>query len=365
MKSGRTLIDLATELDRQLASKKDLIVPSSLLTCMTGASKTCALVIREPDGPQTYDTTELARRQLAEKLKIPFAYFERMREQQPALLDRNINTWLGAEDENRMIRTLDGKVRAVLSSRYRRLDNFDLAEHILPVLQRLPGARFESVELTDTRMYLKVVTPAVEYEVAPGDIIQAGVVVSNSEVGCGSLAVQPLIYRLVCRNGLIASDRSMRKTHIGKTVEAGEEAVSVFKDDTLLADDRAFFLKVRDVVEAAVSEATFRQIGDKLQKTLGIRLTDKLQKTLGIRLTGDPVKTVAVLGNRYGFNEAERTGVLRHLIEEKTLSGYGLVSAVTGYSQEIADYDRATEFELLGGKLIDLSKSEWQELEAV
>ena len=353
MKSGRTLVDLATELDRQLASKKDLIVPSSLLTCMTGASKTCALVIREPDGPQTYDTTELARRQLAEKLKIPFAYFERMREQQPALLDRNINTWLGAEDENRMIRTLDGKVRAVLSSRYRRLDNFDLAEHILPVLQRLPGARFESVELTDTRMYLKVVTPAVEYEVAPGDVIQAGVVVSNSEVGCGSLAVQPLIYRLVCRNGLIASDRSMRKTHIGKTLEAGEEAVSVFKDDTLLADDRAFFLKVRDVVEAAVSEATFRQIGDKLQKTLGIRLT------------GDPVKTVAVLGNRYGFNEAERTGVLRHLIEEKTLSGYGLVNAVTGFSQEISDYDRATEFEALGGKLIDQNQSEWQELVAV
>ncbi len=353
MKSGRTLIDLATELDRQLASKKDLIVPSSLVTCTTGASKICALVIQEPDGPQTYDTTELARRQLAEKLKVPFAYFERMREQQPALLDRNINTWLGAEDENRMIRTLDGKVRAVLSSRYRRLDNFDLAEHILPVLQRLPGARFESVELTDSRMYLKVVTPAVAYEVAPGDIIQAGVVVSNSEVGCGSLAVQPLIYRLVCSNGLIASDRSMRKTHIGKTLEAGEEAVSVFKDDTLLADDRALFLKVRDVVEAAVSEATFRQIGDKLQKTLGIRLT------------GDPVKTVAVLGNRYGFNEAERTGVLRHLIEEKTLSGYGLVNAVTGYSQEIADYDRATEFEVLGGKLIDQNQSEWQELVAV
>ncbi len=353
MKSGRTLIDLATELDRQLASKKDLIVPSSLVTCTTGASKICALVIQEPDGPQTYDTTELARRQLAEKLKVPFAYFERMREQQPALLDRNINTWLGAEDENRMIRTLDGKVRAVLSSRYRRLDNFDLAEHILPVLQRLPGARFESVELTDSRMYLKVVTPAVAYEVAPGDIIQAGVVVSNSEVGCGSLAVQPLIYRLVCSNGLIASDRSMRKTHIGKTLEAGEEAVSVFKDDTLLADDRAFFLKVRDVVEAAVSEATFRQIGDKLQKTLGIRLT------------GDPVKTVAVLGNRYGFNEAERTGVLRHLIEEKTLSGYGLVNAVTHFSQEISDYDRATEFEALGGKLIDQNLSEWQELVTV
>ena len=37
-----------------------------------------------------------------------------------------------------------------------------------------------------------------------------------------------------------------------------------FRDDTLQAEDKAFFLKVRDVVEAAVSEATFQQIAEKL-----------------------------------------------------------------------------------------------------
>jgi hypothetical protein len=35
-----------------------------------------------------------------------------------------------------MLRTLDGQVRAVLSDRYRRLDNFDLAESVLPILQQ-------------------------------------------------------------------------------------------------------------------------------------------------------------------------------------------------------------------------------------
>jgi hypothetical protein len=98
-----------------------------------------------------YGVTPLARRQLADKLKIPYAYFERMREDQPALLDRNVNTWLQSEDERRMLRTLDGQVRAVLSDRYRRLDNFDLAESVLPILQQLPEVRFESVELTETK----------------------------------------------------------------------------------------------------------------------------------------------------------------------------------------------------------------------
>ena len=350
MKSGRTLVSLAQELQRQLHSKRDLVVPSPLMHHSTGDSGQTELVIEEGGGRVRYGVTPLARRQLADKLKIPHAYFERMREEQPVLLDRNVNTWLQSEDERRMLRTLDGQVRAVLSDRYRRLDNFDLAESVLPILQQLPEVQFESVELTDTRMYLKCITPRLSYEMAPGDVVQAGVVISNSEVGQGTLSVQPLLFRLVCRNGLIAADRSLRKTHVGRTLGTEDEGIQVFQDDTLRADDQAFFLKVRDVVQAAVSEATFLQTAHKLQKTLRIPLV------------GDPVKTVEVLAQRYTLNDAERAGVLRALVSGADLSGYGLVNAVTHFSQEVEDYDRATEFEALGGKLIELSAPEWKGL---
>ena len=352
MKSGRTIVELANELERQLGSKRDLVLPGSLLQCRTEEGGELKMIIDARQGDSEYGVTDLARRQLADKLKIPFTYFERMRTEQPALLDRNINTWLTQDGERRMIRTLDGKVRAVLSDRFRRLDNYDLAESVLPILHRLEEARFESVELTETRMYLKVVTPRIEVEIAPGDVVQAGIVITNSEVGQGTLSVQPLVYRLVCRNGLIASDRALRKTHVGRILQAGEEAITVFRDDTLAADDRAFFLKVRDVVEAAVSEATFRQVAARLQQTLGIKLS------------GDPVKAVEVLANRYTLNEVERAGVLRHLIVQGDLSAYGLVNAVTHYSHDVEDYDRATEFEALGGKLIELSSREWEEVTA-
>ena len=106
----------------------------------------------------------------------------------------------------------------------------------------------------------------------------------------------------------------------------------------------------RQGAEAALSEATFRQVALKFQKTREIPLS------------GDPVKTVEVLANRYTLNETERTGVLRHLIVEGDLSAYGLVNAVTHYSQEVEDYDRATEFEALGGRLIDLPAKDWKEL---
>jgi hypothetical protein len=350
MKQGRTLIGLAEELERQLSTKVDMIVPTPLMHHVTDTGGATALLIEAPDGSKRFTATESCRRQLADRLKIPFAYFERMRTDQPELLDRNVNTWLHKEPEQRLIRTLDGRARAFLSDRYRRLDNYDLLEHVLPILRELPGARFESMELTETRMYVKVVTPRIEFEIQPGDVVQAGVVISNSEIGHGSLSVQPLVYRLVCRNGLIAPDRAMRKAHVGRLQEASTEEITIFRDDTLAAEDKAFYLKVRDVVQAAVSQASFEQTAVKMRATLGIKLT------------GDPVKAVEVLATRYLLNEQERSGVLRSLIAESDLSGYGLVNAVTGYAQEVDNYDRATELEQLGGRLLDQSKAEWEAL---
>jgi hypothetical protein len=149
---------------------------------------------------------------------------------------------------------------------------------------------------------------------------------------------------------LIAPDHVLRKTHVGRALASDVESANVYRDDTLAADDRAFFLKVRDVVDAAVSETTFLQVARKLQKTRDIPLT------------GDPLKTVEVLANRYTLNDCERAGVLRHLIVEGDLTAFGLVDAVTRYSQDVEDYDRATELEALGGKLIDLVPGDWKEM---
>lgn len=348
MRNGCSLSELAIELVRQAASKRDLVVPSSHVSHSTDSGR-AALSIALPDGGQErYGITNVARRQLADKLKIPFAYFERMREDQPRLLDDNINTWLHADDEPRMLRTLDGNVRAVLSNRYRRIDNHDLVETVYPILQQLPGMRFESHQLTDTRMYIKCVTTALRFEVAPGDVVQGGLVVTNSEVGHGTLTIYPLIFRLVCRNGLIVQDRVLRKTHLGRMIESGQDGWVAYKDDTVEADDRALMLKVRDEVQSAVSEVTFTQAAQRLQQTLGIPLK------------GNPVKAVEVLAQRYTLNDVERGGVLRHLIEGGSLSAYGLINAVTHYSQEVEDYDRASDLEALGGKLIDLSGQEWK-----
>ncbi|MBH2008589.1 MAG: DUF932 domain-containing protein [Xanthomonadaceae bacterium] len=349
MRNGRTLVQLAQELERQLATKRDLVLHPSMMRHETSDQGKTALIVDHRDGG-SFAVTELARRQLASKLSIPYAYFERMRTEQPALLDSNVNTWLQCDDGRKMLRTLDGQARAVLSDRYRRLDNYDLANAVIPILKTLDNMRFESVELTATRMYLKVVVPPLSYTMSPGDIVQAGIVITNSEVGHGSLSVQPLLFRVVCSNGLIVPDRALRKTHIGRALGSEDNDVKVYQEDTLRADDKAFFMKVRDVVQATVTETAF------------LEAARKMQATMGIHLAGDPIRSIDVLADRYALNDGERAGVLRHLINGGDLSGYGLVNAVTHFSQEVEDYDRATEFEEIGGRLIELSSKEWGEL---
>jgi hypothetical protein len=42
---------------------------------------------------------------------------------------------------------------------------------------------------------------------------------------------------------------------------------------------------------------------------------------------------------------------------------YGLANAVTRSSQDIHDYDQATELEKLGGKVIELNDKEWSRID--
>jgi hypothetical protein len=56
---------------------------------------------------------------------------------------------------------------------------------------------------------------------------------------------------------------------------------------------------------------------------------------------------------------------MRHLIEGGDLSAWGLGNAITRSAQDVDSYDRATELEAVGGKVIELSPSEWRSVQSV
>ncbi|MBU1082549.1 MAG: DUF932 domain-containing protein [Spirochaetes bacterium] len=342
MKIGRNLVELAEELNRQVNAKKDYLADTRNLAMSDSGD----FLHMEHNGGLDLSVTNLCHSQIATRLGIPQKYYDRMRHEDSELLASNVNRWFQRKPERRMVRVLDNRARAFLSQRYRPLDNYDLAEAVLPKIREME-CLIKSCELTETRMYLQVVTDRLTTEVKVGDAVQAGFIISNSEVGQGSLRVEPMIYRLRCLNGMISADNRLRKYHVGKA-SSDDGLFNMYKDETRQLDDLTFWHKVRDVVEATLTRDKFEE------------MVEKLRLSTEERIEGNPIKAVEEVGKRFLLNEDERGGVIRHLIEGADLSRYGVMNALTRMSQDIDDYDRAVEFERFGGEVIELPKSDWK-----
>jgi hypothetical protein len=347
MKTGLTLSQLAAKIEGNKVLKQDFIADTAAATMQVQDDKTIVLELPRPHSaiPNTFPILPLAHDQIGARLNIPGKYYDRMRAEAPDLLATNVNAWFRKNPEKRMVRTLGGDVRAFLSNRYNRIENEEIAEVVLPILADIPDVKIISSEITERRMYIQALTPRVQGEVKKGDVVQAGVVISNSETGHGAVSISPLVYRLVCLNGMIANDGRLRANHVGGRIE---ETEALYQDDTRKADDRAILLKVRDHVRNAVDALAFSQ---RIEAMAG--LTER-------KITGSPEAAIEVLAKKVNATDAERSGILRALIEGGDLSAWGMLNAVTAQAHTAADYDRSIEFERMGGALLELPATEWR-----
>ena len=332
MKHGKTLQELAMEVQRQQDNKRDFLIPAKQIhTFVHNNELELGFAIKDNESELfTAPLTSNGHIQLGQFCDIPKKYYDQLLKY-PDLLKTNVQHWLDRSSDKRTVRTLDGKVRAVLSDKYRRLDNYDLAMNVLPMLTEAQ-AIVESSEITEKRLYIKAITHKVQGEVSVGDVVSAGILISNSETGHGSLSVKPLIYRLVCRNGAIADDYAMRKYHVGR---AEEMAQIEFSNETLSADDKAFWLKVRDLVKFSLSQTTFDKIVDSMRESTN-------------RKVENPTKAIELVAKKFTLTQDETQSVLAHLITGGDLTSWGLGNAVTRMAQDVDSYDRSTELESIG-----------------
>ena len=302
MKTGLTIKEMAQELLRQSKDKQDYLVNTgSLSLSVTSDAPQLRVTENGLDKITPLDIRQTAHRQLGTYLGIPQKYYELMRTDAPELLAYNANYWFSQKNELRTLRTMDGCARAFLSNRYRRIDNLDIASVTLPVIGELPEARFVSTQITDDFMYIKVVNPRLQADVVPGDVVQAGVIISNSETG--------------------------------------------------LADDHAFVLKIKDTVRAAISEARFAQVVSRMRESTEAMLDTKQLPAI-----------VKLASSSFGITEDESNGVLEHLITGGYFSLYGLANAVTRFSQDVESYDRATKLEEIGYSVMTMSPALFRQM---
>jgi hypothetical protein len=365
MKTGKTLNELAAEITRQAETKRDYVASTADMKILVANSGETALELGGRYG-ELLDIGHTAHEQIATQAGIPKPYYDRMLAEKPQLLADNVNTWFAEKPTKRMLRTLDGKARALLSDKYRPLDNYELLEAALPALQSA-NLEIVSAEVTERRMFVKAVDPSIKrfipgghrlgdgshvaFKVPSGEIVPA-LNFGNSEIGYGTLSVTRGWLDHGCTNLAYLSMREhgLTKRHVGARLDVGDELYKLLTNEAREATDRAVWLQFRDAIKSAISAEGF----DSLVETL---LT-----AAGEEIKGDPIKVVDVTAKHFGFNETQRSSILQHLIRGGDLSKFGLANAVTSAANEQADYEVASDLENLGGRIIELPKTEWQRL---
>lgn len=377
MKYGRSLDELGQELVRQEQAKRDFLAPAGALRVRSNGHS--ELILNDP-----FSVNDVTHGQLANYIDVPKMHYDRMRsavdtlrvdvwdesqhrsDNEP-LFDVVVNRLLQQKgDDRRMVRTLDGNVRAFLSDSYNPdLDNLAVFMAAAKAMQQfgLGPENVLSCEVTDKKLYLKVVSPKIEAVIEPSNltnehgghyllkepqIIQAGFVLSNSETGMGSLSVQQVVYKLMCTN-LWTTEDAFRQRHIGKALEASDDG-HVYRSDTRRAEAEVRLMKIRDHISDALDENRFKLLAGKLQETTEVKLEGSIEKIM------------EVTARKIGLSISEKELTLRHLVAGADLSLWGLTNAVTATAQMVESYDRASELEAAGARLFGLSKSEIREV---
>lgn len=336
MIKGKSIQEVAVELNRQLGTKHDFIVPTSFLQ-MTELG-----LLANKKSDNKLEVSDYAHNQIAQHMGIPTAYYKRMRAEEPGLLSHNVNTWMAKQEPNtkRLIRVLDGKARAYLSDKYLPIDNWDVLNCLLPQINEA-GCEIISAEVTESKLYVKALAPKIQGEIKKGDIVQAGLIIQNSEIGAGRVQISPLMYRLVCTNGLIVNDMAVRRNHVGRRVKDEDvEANGIYSRETIALDIAAFLSKAKDTVKAVLDQTVFNKIVDKARIAAGESIENVEE-------------CIEDVTSKYGLSEVERGGILASMIRGGDMSKWGLVNAVTATAHEVVEnYDRSVELETIGGQIL-------------
>jgi len=339
--------ELVEHLQHVRETAKDFIVDPTGVECIgieipkeNGEVET-VLGLCFTDGSQQYtmEMTPWAERQIAEMCGIPYRYWERMETAgKIPLISNNVNAWF-REMTDRRLRTLDDRIRAVVSSKFKALDNYDLLLTTAEAIQD-KNISIISADVSETTLYLRAVDWDMKFDMGDGTQVHRGILLSNSEVGKGALNVSPFSWRSACANGMVFGGRAIREIHAGDRLDRG-----VYTQETIELEGQATFSKVKDLVTATFgNDELFESWLSDYKATQEIHVPE-------------PAKAVEDLAVQRKISETEKDAILNTLLKDATVpqelkgTQYAIIEAVTATARD-ANADRKTELEKLASQMV-------------
>ena len=232
MKKGNEVKDVLKMLKEDATRKDDYIVPLKSFEVLSTERYPNLLISERIDSSSGIELkmTDHSIGQLCHKLEIGTSYIRKCLPF-PELVTKNLNHWIEhTKSRNLMVRTKDDTARAILSDRYKRIDNELVAVKTLDMLSKM-GAKVEYGSYNGDQLNITATLPELEGEVQKDDLVTGGVTITNCEIGTSSLRVQPFVYRLVCTNGMVVPEYlgTFLAKHVGKKLETPNEDEQAIK----------------------------------------------------------------------------------------------------------------------------------------
>lgn len=305
------------------------------------------------DYPTGFYINDTMAQQMSSKLEMPIKYWHKCLKEAPELFQDNVNHWLHEKPTRKMVRTMENTGRAFLSDRFACIDNFDVLEAVLPTLKR-HEVDFKESYITDDKMYLRASIPSIARDINPqvGDVVEFGVLISNSETGLGKVKINPMLHRLACLNGMIVQDKkfAVSRKHIGARwdIDVNRE---VLREETIYQNDKAWLMTVQDQMNDLFNGQTFEEISGIMLKSHNSEPVER------------PKKAVEEITKIYKFSEMEADDVLAALYKgdskQQDHNKWGMSNAITAAASNCGNADRAIEMETIGWEVLSLNSGQW------
>ena len=366
---NQTLESLLLAVQDQASRKQDYIAPTDQLQVATAMGpdevNRTSVILEASGGEPTriFQANPVAFDQLAIKAGLDTRTARRLQTDYPDVLDHALNRIHEQEPRNAMLRTFDngvwrgGELRAVVSDKFKTFDNPDLLESVLPVLIDSDAQwQIVNANITDKRLYARFKSLAITGEgAAVGDLMAQGVVVSNSETGHGSVYVAQLVWTLECLNGLQTTNKN-RTAHLTSSRSDGD-TWAMLTDESKRLDNAALSSKLRDITAAYASRDMFESVLEQFRAAASDVVANGMA-------AAQPA--VEALGGVLKLSKAETSSVLDGLMQTIQQNGYRgqplsratMVNAVTAAANQ-AEPDAVTDWQVLGGKVLDLPANQW------
>jgi hypothetical protein len=264
-------------------------------------------------GHDVWPFSDLAMSQFCQKLDIPVRYFRRLPDEMKIVVaNYDLERLKGTSF---FVRGKGDWIRAFLSAEYVAYNNSEIAQTAESLL-RNGALDVKSFVLEETHMFLKIISEDIVDREAG---LKAGIMIGNSEVGMGSVSVEPFVFRKPCTNDLIVSrEKSFRHAHIHLTAHE----------------------LTRRMAEA-VSQG-FQVASSVL---------DAFLKTREVKVV-DPLEVIRKIAESRQFSQKLTDEVVSSYLTEPEPNLFGMINAFTNAAQKLGPLQRI-EMERFAGTLLE------------